>query len=203
MNKVIIGVLITVDVILCLLCLWAFRTRASVISEKQIDQIRKTEVLEDELMYGLVNNNLKLNNDLSVIDIKGQTFLLKEIIGDSVKLIVRFSESHCEECVRFVVVKLLRFSQEKKWDKNSILFLASYHDSRNLTIFKDRLNISFPLYMSDILSIPAEDTPAPYCFIVDKTMRINHLFFPDKYENDLSNIYLDIIGKRYFEKTKM
>jgi hypothetical protein len=43
MNKIIITVLIAVDVILCLLCVWAFRIRKDYFLDEQKDGGRKRE----------------------------------------------------------------------------------------------------------------------------------------------------------------
>jgi hypothetical protein len=175
-----------VDVILCLLCVWAFRVRKDYVSDEKKNNTLKTEILETCFVHGLNNDNLALNSHLKVFDLEGKTCLLKEIIGDSVKLIVRFAETNCEECLRFITVKLLRLTQENNWDRNNFLFLALYDTPRNLKIMKEKLHMDFPVYLAENLSIPAESLNFPYCFTTDSDMRISHLFIPDKYEGNYS-----------------
>ncbi|MDR2147846.1 MAG: hypothetical protein LBE91_15445 [Tannerella sp.] len=201
-NKITIGILIIVNVSLCFLCVWAYKARDNYLSNEKKDESIRTQILENDFVYGLTNDNLIINSDFKVTDLEGSTFLLKEIIGDSIKAIVRFADTNCEECLRFITVKLIRLTQEKQWNKNNFLFLASYPNSRNLKIVKDRLHIDFPVYLAGDLAIPAENLNAPYCFTIDSTMRTKHWFLPDKFEGRYSNIYFDMIGKRYFEETK-
>jgi hypothetical protein len=198
MNKIIITVLIAVDAILCLLCIWAFRIHKDYFFDEQKDGGMKTEILETCFVQGLNNDNLMLDNNLKVSDLDGKTSLLKEIIGDSVKLIVRFADTNCEECLRFLTVKLLRLTQENNWDRNNILFLALYDNSRNLGIIKNRLHMDFPVYLAENLLIPAESLNFPYCFTTDNAMRISHLFIPDKHQGNYSNTYFKLIHNRYF-----
>jgi hypothetical protein len=199
-NKIVIIILIAVDVILCLLCVWAFRVRENYFSNDDRDKTIKTEILENCFVQGLNNDNLELNNDFKVIDLEGKTCLLKEIIGDSTKLIVRFADTNCEECLRFITVKLLRLTQEKNWDRNNFLFLDLYENPRNLKIIKDRLHIDFPVYLAENMSIPVESLNFPYCFTIDSAMRVNHLFIPDKYEGKYSNNYFNIINYRFLQE---
>ncbi|MDR1743875.1 MAG: hypothetical protein LBR48_08700, partial [Dysgonamonadaceae bacterium] len=171
-NKIAIGVLIAVDIVLCSLCVWAFRVRDNHRSDEKQNESIKVEILENCLWKGLTNNNLALGDDLKVADMEGQTAFLKDIVGDSAKLIVRFSDTNCEECIRFIVVKLLRLSAEQQWDKSKILFLASFKNPRDLGIFKERLHIDFPVYIVEDLQIPAETLNVPYCFATDGSLNI-------------------------------
>lgn len=34
---------------------------------------------------------------------------------------------------------------------------------------------------------------------MDSTMKMNHVFVPDKYDPQIANVYLEQIRKRYFE----
>ncbi len=199
-QKITIIILILVDVILCALCVWAFRANNNTMTDQQTEQIRKTEILENCFVYGLTNDNIILSEDLKVTDKEKQARLLKDIVNDDTKLIVRISESHCEDCIRFFIVKLLRLAQQKKWNENQVIVLASYQDQRSLTIFADRLGISFPLYQIEDMPLPVEDIHVPYCFILERNLQVKHLFVPDKYDGRISNTYLEFIDKRYFSE---
>ena len=199
-QKITIIILILVDVILCALCVWAFRANNNTMTDQQTEQIRKTEILENCFVYGLTNDNIILSEDLKVTDKEKQARLLKDIVNDDTKLIVRISESHCEDCIRFFIVKLLRLAQQKKWNENQVIVLASYQDQRSLTIFADRLGIRFPLYQIEDMPLPVEDIHVPYCFILERNLQVKHLFVPDKYDGRISNTYLDFIDKRYFSE---
>lgn len=199
-QKITIIILILVDVILCALCVWAFRANNNTMTDQQTEQIRKTEILENCFVYGLTNDNIILSEDLKVTDKEKQARLLKDIVNDDTKLIVRISESHCEDCIRFFIVKLLRLAQQKKWNENQVIVLASYQDQRSLTIFADRLGIRFPLYQIEDMPLPVEDIHVPYCFILERNLQVKHLFVPDKYDGRISNTYLEFIDKRYFSE---
>jgi hypothetical protein len=94
--------------------------------------------------------------------------------------------------IRFVFVKIIRLAQAYDWTDDNIAVLATWQDARALNIYTDQLGFRFPVYRIEQLDIPAEKTNAPYCFTLDSTLRISHLFFPDKYEGEISNTYLDL-----------
>jgi hypothetical protein len=117
-------------------------------------------------------------------------------------LIVRFSERHCEECVSYILLKILRLTNVKGWNKKIIL-LASYQNQNALSVLMKKMAIKYPVYLIENLSIPSEEFNFPCCFILDKSMHINHVFFPDKYEFQLTNTYLELIENRYFNSDEI
>jgi hypothetical protein len=80
-----------------MLCLWAFRAKGSSTAERQADQMQKIELLENELKYGLVNDNLALDGETAVINRDKEELLLKNVTGGQTKLFIRIVDTYCEE----------------------------------------------------------------------------------------------------------
>lgn len=90
-------------------------------------------------------------------------------------------------------------SKLKSLGSKSVLFLGSY---RNNKIF----NKLKPLYEIDTLkvanvanlNIAAESLDFPYYFVIDSTLKIQHLFFPDKGSPQIDEKYLDFVKAKFF-----
>jgi hypothetical protein len=110
---------------------------------------------------------------------------------------------HCEECVRFFLLKLIRLSDVKGWSNDQIVILGSYQNARSLFVYTEQLGVRFPVYNMEPPDLPAEKLSAPYCFITDRSLQVMHFFVPDKYVGEISNYYLDLVANRYFKLPKL
>ena len=197
--KVIIAILLLVDILLSVICLNLFKDKASLTAEKQsVKDDRLIEVLENNFKIGVYNDNSILDTTRVIHDLNKNEVGLSEILTDKPCLIIRFAETNCEECVRFLLIKVMRLYNSDLFNKRILLF-ASYPNRQALKILVDRLNIKYPVYLVDKLPISCERINFLYCFMLDSTMRTNHVFVPDKYEPRIVNTYFELIENRYFK----
>ena len=197
--KVIIAILLLVDILLSVICLNLFKDKASLTAEKQsVKDDRLIEVLENNFKIGVYNDNSILDTTRVIHDLNKNEVGLSEILTDKPCLIIRFAETNCEECVRFLLIKVMRLYNSDLFNKRILLF-ASYPNRQALKILVDRLNIKYPVYLVDKLPISCELINFPYCFMLDSTMRTSHVFVPDKYEPQIANTYFELIENRYFK----
>ena len=197
--KVIIAILLLVDILLSVICLNLFKDNASLTAEKQsVKDDRLIEVLENNFKIGVYNDNSILDTTRVIHDLNKNKVGLSEILTDKPCLIIRFAETNCEECVRFLLIKVMRLYNSDLFNKRILLF-ASYPNRQALKILVDRLNIKYPVYLVDKLPISCERINFPYCFMLDSTMRTSHVFVPDKYEPQIANTYFELIENRYFK----
>lgn len=107
--KVIIAILLLVDILLSVICLNLFKDKASLTAEKQsVKDDRLIEVLENNFKIGVYNDNSILDTTRVIHDLNKNKVGLSEILTDKPCLIIRFAETNCEECVRFLLIKVMR-----------------------------------------------------------------------------------------------
>ncbi len=150
------------------------------------------------LRLSLKNNNTVLKKGLKVIDEKGESFLLREVLPFP-KLIFRYSEIHCDVCVD-QQIKTLKLFKEKIGSDN-IIILANYKLLKNLILFK-RLNaLDLQVYkLSSELNLELEKNDTPYFFILDENNVANDFFIPIKEINNYTHRYLNLMFDKYFKK---
>ncbi|RHR41873.1 hypothetical protein DWX23_04800 [Parabacteroides sp. AF18-52] len=199
MYKIVIGILLFVNILLSVICLNLFKDKTLLVSGKQsVEDDRLLEVLENNFKLGIRNDNSILDTSAVIHDLNKNKISLSEIPTDTPCLVIRFSETNCDECVRFLLIKVMRLYNSDLFNKRILLF-ASYQNRKALRILIDRLNIKYPVYLIDKLPIPCEQINYPYCFILDSTKRTSHVFVPDKYEPQVANTYFELIENRYFK----
>lgn len=199
MQKISLIILIIIDMLLSGLCWKMFKNQNQYIAAaSQSDQTRKVEVLDNNFKVGMRNNNFLLDKTTIIYDLENKPFQLSEIIKNKPYLIIRFADTNCEECIRFLLLKVMRLY--KDMDSNDqIILLASYQSIKTLSILIKSLNITYPVFLTNQFSNPCEKINFPYCFLLDSTMRTSHVFIPDKHEPQFANTYFEEIKKRYFE----
>lgn len=154
--KVIIAILLLVDILLSVICLNLFKDKASLTAEKQsVKDDRLIEVLENNFKIGVYNDNSILDTTRVIHDLNKNKVGLSEILTDKPCLIIRFAETNCEECVRFLLIKVMRLYNSDLFNKRILLF-ASYPNRQALKILVDRLNIKYPVYLVDKLPISCD-----------------------------------------------
>jgi hypothetical protein len=152
-----------------------------------------------------LNNHQILSEYKDISSIIGSSILnksvsLKKVIeeSDNPKLIFRFSESSCELCVDSVLVCLRKHSD--RIGKKNIIILTSYDDIAYLVLFKKYEEIDFQIYNARNIDLPIEKLNVPYLFVIDKSLKTNCIFIPEKTIQKRTDLYFQTIVKRYFSK---
>jgi hypothetical protein len=161
----------------------------------------KTELLtfEQNFIQQGENENLELDGNLPLIDIEGNTVLVKDIIKAN-SLVLRFSELNCEECINAEIDALVN---KKDKIKKNVILITYYQDRRNMFVFykdfqnKGLANIKMYLLPNEALLIPMDKLNIPYYFCVNSNLKMNNFFIPQKNKPTLSKVYLDYTLKRF------
>lgn len=163
----------------------------------------KLKMLELNRKYDLENNGIKLlNTDLR--NKKGEKIGLNAIIGkgNNDKLIVRISDMFCNTCNEYLLLKLLHNKDNIGID--NIIIIGSFENNNSMKILRENLKIPFQIYSTinnDAFNyLPIESENFPYCFMIDKSKTIQHIYLPNKAVPEISEKYFKAITKRYFDK---
>ena len=145
--------------------------------------------------HGSVLPDVSLMSDLSE---NQETFSLSELIGDSPKLVFRYSEIHCDVCVDSTLNRIKVFAEEI--GKKNILLIASYANPRDMYTFKRLNQIDMPLYNlgQQSLGMAAERADTPYLFMINPDRKVERVYL--FYKEIAGHIagYFRILRDNYF-----
>lgn len=148
------------------------------------------------------NENLKLREDIKLTNINGNIVLTKDIFKKHT-LVLRYSESNCDDCIKAEFSTILK---NKELFVNDICLIAHYRNKRDLFVFykdfqnKGLKNIKMYLLPDKGLDIPADNLNMPYYFCIDSTLRITNVFIPQKDKPKLSESYLLSTSNNFMSK---
>lgn len=163
-----------------------------------INNQESLEMLKSNLSANIANEGLSLES-IMVKDTSKHEFPLDTffISGQSHLLVCRFSDAHCESCVHNAVRTLLK--QVGRHATTRVLFLGSYRKTSLLKIqMKDYGIEAMRVANVKSLNIPAESVGFPYYFLIDSSLHVKQLFFPDKVAQSINRKYLSDIQKKYW-----
>lgn len=160
------------------------------------------KVLESNMKYNLGNDGIRLKN-IDLRSLNGTKVSLNSIAGkgNDCKLIVRISDMFCNTCNEYLLLKLLRRKDEIGID--NIIIIGTFQNKNSMLILKENLKIPFQIYNTidnnSFNYLPIENESFPYCFIIDQSKTIQHVYLPIKSEPEISEKYFNSIIKRYFD----
>lgn len=151
-------------------------------------------------------HNLKINaqnpslsgESVELIDSLGQRCTLYSIFEKSgeYKLVCRFSQSHCESCIRSMMSVLSE--QVDSIGIENVLFVGNH---RNHILFERAFKLyeinATHLFNSERLPLPMESAGYPYFFILDKDMNVSNIFFPTKGVPEPTRVYLESVKELF------
>lgn len=145
---------------------------------------------------GVVLNDVQLSEDPLQPEEK---ISLSEIAGDEIKLVLRYSEIHCDVCVDSTLNQLKNIAQ--KIGQERIILISSYADPRDMYTFKRLNNLEFPIYNlgTQTLNIKAEEADTPYLFVLKPDGTTEMVFLSYKEVPALLNQYLQLVQHKYFQ----
>jgi len=127
-------------------------------------------------------NNLGYGIDTSTVltdTAKMQYKLLDLVQGNNMTFICRYSDDCCRECVDYAIHILI--NQVDTSFLGNILFVGTNENNR---IFKKQTKdlglSSYHAYNCISLNIPAEEVKYPYYMIVDGSLNVRAVYFPNK-----------------------
>jgi len=140
--------------------------------------------------YAIPDVYVKKNNEDSV--------KLSFLIGQSCKVIFRFTESDCDACVNHTLDNIERACTSIK--PENFIVLTSYYNIREFNAFINAHKLKLRVYCipNECLRIPLEKTNTPYLFVLDHSMLTKFVFIPAKEVNNFTQDYLQTLQKRLF-----
>lgn len=134
--------------------------------------------------------------DIQVTGTDKRSVPLSSLVADGPVLVFRYKSTDCGQCVDFGLLKLKKLAAGIGADHISVLVGES--DRRLIEMLRRQHEIDdIPFYQAEGLDTPAETVQYPYCFVLDKAMRIHAVFVPDKAYPYSMDLYLKMIAKRY------
>lgn len=132
-------------------------------------------------------------SDISVGCLKEHVFPIRNV------LIYRFKDDMCDECIDQDLSELYKF--QCKVGKEHILILPAYEENRGNGIFlSNRLSHFVYKNISDsIIGFPLNKKTGQfirYLAYIGEDGRISSIFFPIKFEQQLTQIYLHVLETR-------
>lgn len=157
-------------------------------------------VINQKYWIELATNQLKLKDCLleTVDEVRSKT-TLKKAVGNSRKLILRFSETDCNVCLDDELKRLKEFAGKVGSEK--IILIGSYTNTRDLFAFKQIRELNFPTYniSQEAFGLPIEKNNTPFLFLADSTLVCSSTYlsvkeFPQYSERYYKNIEGLLIG---------
>lgn len=132
-------------------------------------------------------------SDIAIGHLKEKVFPVKNV------LVYRFKEDMCDECVDQDLGELYNFQQQV--GKHNLLILPNYEEnSKNNMYLSNRLNhFSYKNLSDSIIGFPLKQTTGHfvrYLAYIGEDSKISSIFFPIKFERQLTQIYLHVLATR-------
>src|SRR5699024_1686224 len=110
-----------------------------------------------------------LHLDIPLINVAAEdTTTIESLVGGTPKLVFRYSELNCMQCVDQEVANIKSLAQEI--GKEHIIIAATYDSIRDLFLFKRINNLEFPVYKlpDEGFRLPLDQATVPFLFMIDE-----------------------------------
>lgn len=170
----------------------------------------KSEILQKENLITMLDSEKSNNNFFQSIEFEGiklsdfsiqdtcNIFKIDQLIGEKPKLVFLFSENNCEKCYDFEYVNILNC----KLKKEDIIIIGAFRNKRtyisHLTAYKNySIKTYFLRMQEEKFSIPL-DVNEPIYFMLDSNLITYSVFYPDRYSQNKTKRYFELVQKRVF-----
>lgn len=163
------------------------------------NELRKLVLLHSE------HSHLKFTSGNKLTDVNNNVFTWNTISLTS-KLVFRFSQKNCIECVRAQIPFLKNISD--KIGKDKVILLTSYDNRRDLMVILNEFNLDFKSYNISIdefskYNNSIENLGIPYVFEINADGEVEMLFFPLKETPEISKLYYRRVEERMKKSIRM
>ncbi len=129
---------------------------------------------------GILNNDRKIDYNLTITDSLGTEFHLGDIIAsyDNKVLICRVAEANCSQCNKYAIDEMKKLRDS--FDINNIIFLIDC-SIRSMPLFIHEYGLEDAnVFRCRLLGIQAETLMFPYYFAVSSDLRVKGIYLPSK-----------------------
>lgn len=153
----------------------------------------------NNVMNSQLNNDIKLDDNLTVTGVDNKDVKLKTLVGNGPKLIVRSNESGCSVCIENEIQKVAKFA--KIIGDSNIIVVANFTNVRKSVVFKQANNISLQTYVCKSVGLPYEkNNDKPFVFLLTPDMIAQNFYLPEVTDPEVAQGYYSAIYKRYFKE---
>ena len=165
--------------------------------EKYAQQNSVINMHKNDRLYELEFNGLHLSDSLSLTDVEGKKWLLKDLI-DSPKLILRYSNLNCHTCIDEQLKNLKSFADSAHCSDKILLFTTCETDVY-MRQFKRANKIHFPIFnLGKLANEQLRDIGMPYMFVLSpQDNRIQCMFVPQKELPNLTDSCLIMLREKF------
>lgn len=157
------------------------------------------EILKEALRSQVETIGVRLDGSVIIEDERNDTLSLRNVIGNSPRVILHFSDLSCSACIDIELPRLKQLREALGEDK--VLILTSYDSRRTFEVFRQVSGINSGVYNLRGLKIglSTEESKIPSLFLVDSSLIVRSLFVPLKEFPELSDVFYQAIRKRFLE----
>ena len=120
--KVLAIVSAIIVLILCAVSYTMFAHKKNTYVESQKENDIKTSILKEAFTITLENDHICILDSMKMREPERLRKVLRDsTLQDKPMFVVRISELHCEECMRFILLKLLRLTKGTEMEKHIVL----------------------------------------------------------------------------------
>lgn len=134
----------------------------------------------------------------AITDLQGNAINLSQKLTAQPKLVLRYSELSCNICVDTAIAYFSAFAE--KAGKDNVILLVEFASEAYLAQFMRFNNINLPHIYRIITDANARDE-SPHLFVLDKSQVIKDAFYPMREVPALSEMYYEVIYKKYFDQS--
>lgn len=148
----------------------------------------------------LENDGLELSN-VYMVDVSDHTplpFTSLFLAGVDRILVCRISQYYCESCVNYAIKRVVSAMSDSLINMPLAVF-GMYENDLSLKIISNQYNKSNGVvyYKTSALNLPMEQHGSPYCFVLDRSLRVSDVFTFDKIDSVRNDSYFRIISKKW------
>lgn len=142
-----------------------------------------------------INESKKKN--LTIYDENRKPYLLKDLVGDNPKLILKFSDTQCSHCIEHALKYIEMY--KKEIGINNIILIGNFTDENSYSIFvRFHPIIHSKIYQidKDALDLSVDNLNQPYLIFVNTSLRIQEIFVPLKEIPERTNHFFKKVVKK-------
>jgi len=148
-------------------------------------------------MYSIASDAHSLTA-LSLVREHGSADRLRQVVGESEKLVLVVSDQHCDSCVDALLF-CLKKNLNQLGRKNLLVLFGAGSGNRNLWESKQLILPEVPfLEIPDKgLGLPADSLHTPYFFVTGPELTTSMTFLPYPTREEHTEVYLNLIANRF------
>lgn len=119
----------------------------------------------------LENEGRRIQSDNIVYEDGKELYHLKDVVKYGC-IVVRFSQNNCQSCISTLMALF------HKLNMKNVTFFINYANEHFLDDLK-KYKVQSRFFKVGMMPLPIDSLNLPYCFIVDREMKVSNIFIPN------------------------